>query len=833
MKKETRKIVQVLSLAAGVCALLVSCSHTETHLSDAPDSMDGAMKTYAFDATLHRTEGGIPHIIARDWGSLGYGQAYAASQDHFCELARNILKYRSQLSEYFGAGDGNLQSDLFFKLQTDVGLYDHTIDQEFAVMFAGYAAGFNRYVRDHEFNKMTDPQCANADWIPRMTAQDVRRIHLMPAFLPALSGLIVAAQPPTEETGGQVFKSSREASQKLAELGESLIKDSDKGSNGVAIGRDLSSDGAGLLYTNPHLNWRDFDFRMYGTHHIIPGVINLLGANQAQRANVGFGTNGNIAWTNTVSTAMDFTFYQLELVPDNVMAYMFDGEQRDIETIPVTVNVLMDDGDISEHRHNFYRTHLGWMVGGAFAWQDPVAFSLRIADEGARGFQGGALAFSRARTVRELKAASNRYQSTAGVNTIAADSSGEVLYGDLGPVVNLTDQQLQDCRVHGQVFLGNTSACEWNNDADAAAAGLLGASKQPFLFRTDYVTNSNDSFWLTNPETPLTGFPKVHGDTDTERRMRTRSGLAMVQARQKGLDGLSGNTFDLETLQERLLSNQNMAGQLLRDDLVTLCNNNPQVKLDSGEVDISAACPILANWDLTVNLDSRGAHLFREFIRAVRTKADGRGSLPAALRLRKIFDSNNPLTTPTGLDSKNNPVALTGLASAVRLLTDAGIALDARLGDIQGVTRNGDWIPLHGGDDMEGIFNKMSLEFDGENGYPEVTGSSGSWIMVTRVAGNDTRVQGLTTYSQSTDSTSENYANLTRRFSNKQLVDIPFLQKDVEAAALSTIRLVEGTGQCVNFGWKVYALPNFADEAECNRYFRTISERQLTDFVAQ
>jgi acyl-homoserine-lactone acylase len=835
MNRATITFQRSILLTTGLCTLLFGC----TAAGPRPEQ-PAAGNVQAFDATIHRTEGGIPHIIAADWGSLGYGQGYATAQDHFCEQARNILKYRAQLSEHFGPENGNLASDLFFKLQSETGLYDHAIDPEFDALFAGYAAGFNRFIRDHDVDEISDPQCTGADWIPWMTAEDVRRIHLTPAFLPALSGLIVAATPPAaDEPGGGARNLDHSgqprpgipAGQQLMALSDALIKARDKGSNGVAIGRDLSSDPSGLLYTNPHLHWDTFDFRMYGIHHIIPGVTNLLGANQAQRANVGFGTNGNIAWTNTVSTAMDFTFYQLDLVPGNPMAYLFDGEQRYIEAIPVTARVKQPDGSTSDHTHTFYRSHHGWMIGGKFAWRGPVAFSLRIADEGARALQGGALAFSRARTVRELKAANNRYQSTAGVNTIAADSTGEVLYGDLGPVVNLSDQQLLDCRVHGQVFRGNTSACEWNDDDDASAPGLLGAGKQPYIFRTDYVTNSNDSFWLANPTAPLTGFPMVQGDTDSERRMRTRSGLEMIQARQQGSDGLPGDKFDMDTLYQRMLSNQNKAGELLRDDLVILCEANPRVQLDSGEVDISAACPILAAWDLRANLDSRGAHIFREFIRAARTDVDGRGTLPAALKHRIPFDSNRPLATPAGLATEDNPAALTALASAVKLLTKAGIPLDAKLGDIQGVTRNGEWIPLHGGDDMEGVFNKMALDFDGESGYPEVTGSSGSWIMVTRVAGDNTRVKGLTTYSQSTDSTSENYANLTRRFSAKQLVDIPFLQKDVEAAALSTLKLTEGTGHCASKGWQGFGSEAFADEAACRNHFQAIYQGRLTDFV--
>ena len=42
------------------------------------------------------------------------------------------------------------------------------------------------------------------------------------------------------------------------------------------------------------------------------------------------------------------------------------------------------------------------------------------------------------------------------------------------------------------------------------------------LFRDDYVTNSNDSYWLSNPEEPLEGFARIIGDERTERALRTR-----------------------------------------------------------------------------------------------------------------------------------------------------------------------------------------------------------------------------------------------------------------------------------------------------------------------
>ena len=37
----------------------------------------------------------------------------------------------------------------------------------------------------------------------------------------------------------------------------------------------------------------------------------------------------------------------------------------------------------------------------------------------------------------------------------------------------------------------------------------------PHLLRSDYVTNSNDSYWLSNPTQPLEGFARIIGDEGT------------------------------------------------------------------------------------------------------------------------------------------------------------------------------------------------------------------------------------------------------------------------------------------------------------------------------
>lgn len=827
-------------------ATVAGCSDSRNTIPNAPVEPPLQVMATAYQAQLFRTEGGFPHVVAEDWGSLGFGTGYGDAQDNVCITARNTLKIRAQLSANFGPAGGNRNSDFFYAMLDAIGQFDVAIDTEMEQLFAGYAAGFNRYLRDTGIDNLPDPECQGAQWISPMTTDDVKRIHLVPAFLPNFSQLLFPTAPElatSQSTKGaakpangktQAPEASFANSQEMIAAVDAMLSMHDKGSNAVAIGSDLSGNGKGLLYTNPHLG-PDLTFRFSLMHHIIPGVLNMLGANAYDRANVGFGTNGSVAWTNTVSASRSFNWYRLDLVPGDPFSYVFDGETRAIEPIEVTINIQNEDGALEEESYTFYRTHFGPMLGLIFTWGDEHAYSLRIADEGARGFQGGALALQRTESVRDLKATLNKYTSIPGTNIIAADNSGETLYIDSSPTPNFSNQQLMDCAIpgqdsFGQEFFGNTAACEWRTDEDSAAPGLVGGANQPFIYRNDYVTNSNDSFWLANPNAPITGALDVYGDIEDERTLRTRSGLMMVAARQAGTDGLPGNTFDIDTLLDRMLSNQHIAGQLLRDDLVLLCKAQPTVTVDEVDVDISAACNALENWDLTANLDSRGSHVMREFLRILHAGDNARFLPEEGLNYAAPFSTEDPINTPRGL-TMDNPVALDALAQAVQILEGAEIAMDARLGDLQSVTRNGERIALHGGEEWEGVFNKMSLNFAGADGYPEITGSSASWIMAVSFNDNGLQAKGNLTYSQSTNTESPHYADQTKLFSEKAFIDIPYLLEDVREAATQTTELSEGTEQCAQEGWRIFMMPAFVDESACREHFAAIFDARLTDYA--
>ena len=727
----------------------------------------------AYRAEILRTAGGIPHIYADDWGSLGFATLYAMAEDNVCILARQNLKFSASLSRYFPGDAAALSSDFFYQLMIDRKLGGGAADPRLQELFAGAAAGYNHYL-DSAGDTISDPDCRGTEWLIPATALNFKRISAADYALDYMHPMIVAARPPA---GGDIAPHSPESLSDLAiarAVDIYLGRPKQGGSNAIAVGAEETLGAKSLLLANPHMPWNEPLQRFYPMQQVIAGEINMLGATLLGRPRVGFGTGEHLAWTSTVSTARRAIFYRLQLVPGQPTRYRFDGEEYEMNRETVSVG---------QQQHHFYSTHFGALLVQSpfFSWNAEQAFAVLMPEVGLRG-ENAAFEQYQATSVRELKAVHNRYQFLT-VNLIAADDSGEVMYTDPGPIPNLDDEQMQSCALlHGAALDGSRSDCLWQTDSDAAAPGIIGPALLPVIFRKDYVTNSNDSYWLANPEQPLRGFAGIIGSEGSERTLRTRSGLQMVQreiARQGGISQ--------QALQRLTLANENFAGQILRDDLVDLCRNSERPQL-------TEACEVLAAWDLHDNNDSRGAHLLRQTLYAA-NKGEYQRRLPAHYTPAIAFDPAAPVDTPAGLVREDAQAVLDNLAAAVKQLRQAGIPLDARLGDIQHVTRNGRRIPIHGGPEIAGVFNKLEADFQGSAGYPEVTRWSSSWIMATAFTASGPRSLGILAYSLSANPNSPHYRDQTELFSSKRWLELPFKRGDVEAQAVRSYR-VSGARCC-------------------------------------
>ena len=209
--------------------------------------------------------------------------------------------------------------------------------------------------------------------------------------------------------------------------------------------------------------------------------------------------------------------------------------------------------------------------------------------------------------------------------------------------------------------------------------------------------------------------------------------------------------------------------------------------------------------------DSRGAHIFREFVEQ------------GGLRLAVPFDVSDPLNTPRTLNTAD-PRVLEALGRAVQRLRAATIPLDARWGDVQFVVRAGERIEIHGGGgpDLEGVFNMItSAPLQPGLGYPEVFHGT-SFLMTAELTPDGPRSQAILSYSQSANAASPHFADQTRLYSDKVWVDMKFDETAILADPhLRTYTVTESMADCLHGGWQRFERPTFDNQGQCVRYFAT------------
>ncbi len=773
---------RILPLALLLAALLI------------PASSALAAKN-GYRAEIRRTTGGVPHVKARDFGSLGFGLGYAYAQDQICEYASMIATVSAQRSRYFGSeaespnGGTNLQSDFFWQRIKDAKTVEKLVKRRAphgpakAVRqnIKGFAAGYNAYLRKTGRAKLPDPTCRGKAWVRPIKTLDVyRRFYQL--GLRASSGNflreIVDAAPPAAGASAKAAAPPTEAQlrERLADdpvLGTSHTL----GSNAYGVGSDATRDGRSVLLGNPHFPWQGSE-RWYEMHLTVPGKLDAIGAGLQGVPVVNIGFNRHVAWSHTVSTARRFTPFELKLKSGDPTSYLVDGKAVKMRRRSVSVRTPS-----GTKRHTFYETRWGpvfsfavagltWDTTNAYALGDVNADNFRLTNQ---WFE-----YDKARSVGDLRRASAKVQGNPWVNVIAADSAGRAYYADDSVVPNVDAARQQRCSTSSKAPLllsagvilldGSKKSCAWGNDRDAVARGILGPKALPRATRRDYVENSNDSYWLPSARFRLTGFPRIIGPEGTQRLLRTRLGLVQAEQRIAGTDGLGPAGFTIDTMKAVFNANRNLSAELAKDAVVRSC-----------APDLLDACAVLAAWDGRADTASRGAVLWREAWSRLSS---------AGVPWNVPFDANDPVNTPRDLNGSDPKVA-EALRGAVQDLRAKGIPLDVPLGDKQAEPRGAERIGIPGCSEGEGCFNIISTRRDEQGNYDPFTGSS--FVMS---AGFDSRGRpsgsAILSYSQSENPSSPNYADQTRLFSQEQWLPMRFSEAQIKADPSYARRVVTG-----------------------------------------
>jgi acyl-homoserine-lactone acylase len=736
-------------------------------------------------ANIRWTDYGVPHIKADNLESMSYGVGYAFAKDNICILADQILKYNSQRAKYYGpdivpaSGDSaHLINDFGF---LTMGIRAHaeqninSLSANSQALLSGYAQGYNKYLADTGVANI-DASCANMPWIQPITNIDMLTYSLGVALLPGAAnflGPMFLAAPPGESFAPYPQSVGVDSyvvnSKPVITLPEK--NPSDLGSNGWGLGKDKTENGKGMVLANPHFPHTG-NLRFWQFHITIPDHLNVMGGSLTGVpgvVNIGF--NENVAWTHTFSSAEHFVIYQLTLNPGDPaqMSQVIDGTIRLITAKEIVIDVAVAPGQTIKLAKMTYATHHGPMVvvPGNFEWgPGGNAFAIKDANLGNVDIIDHWLAMNLAGNIDEFKQAFKDFDGVIFNNTMSADSEGNVFYIDDSTVPHLTATAINEMTTN-PLLVGAKQAAGFT-----ILPGFLSAfdfdravpyENAPKYSGTDYVQNSNDSFWLTNLDSPITGVSPLYGPVDNQQSLRSRMAHKLL-ADSAGSDGL----FNPVEVEQALLNNRNYLAENILTELLAICQaqGSTAVSVGSESVDISAGCAALALWDGSMNKESSSAHLFREFAFQFNKNPQWRNN----------FTTDNVTSTPSGLASNNT--TLEQFAQAILNVESAGLALDATLGTVQFVERSlpdgsasGVKIPWAGAHNIEGGFNVFSTRTGNDGSlvprhvYPAQNSDSilsaegkgyhinygSSWMTVVNFTDEGPVARGLLSYSQSSE----------------------------------------------------------------------------------
>ncbi len=804
-----------------------------------------------YSAEIRWTDHGVPHVVGDTIGDAIFGQAFANATLNICTFSDIVLMANSKRAAHLGPGkDGKWIETDFAHLALGVRARAEAswtqLSEDGRAALIAYAAGTNHYIDTTPPGELPK-RCRDAKWVKPITPVDLLTWYLTIALQAGnrnFAQYIGTTRPPdTEWSAATPRRAPRQVAGRSADtqarwLGRyadlavglaqgrvfGMPADEAIGSNGWAVGGDLSDNGKGMVLGNPHFPWFG-ELRFYENHLTVKndpthGAMDVYGGTLIGVPGVQIGFTQGFGWTHTVSFSSKFTFYKLKLKEGDPLTYIVDGDERKITGTESTIDVLQPDGTVTQKTRTYYRSEVGVMAAlpAVAEWTKSQAFTIRDANEANLALIDHFLAIDRAQSVADAQKVLHEVQGLPWVNLMGADSAGDALFSDACSEPNLSQaaQDLHTKKIDDGDFLtefayqlgavlldGSLKINDWVDDADPARQpGLVACKNVPALKRRDYVANANESHWLTNASAPLEGYSTVFGLERTVRSLRTRVGLHLLTSEGKDSARGADGKFNLDELQSVVDAGHTMGATLLHQGVVDLCAQVTSVTLlvdkQDQTVDVTPACAVLKAWDGGFTASSKGAVLFREWFAGYDNR-DSSGELWAT-----PFDVKSPVATPHTLKLDDADPAATRamryLALAVLRLQEQKIPLDAPLGDQQFTLKDGKRMPVPGAFHGEGAFNVIGWSAGRDSttfghfardkvvhsasglttsGYAVNYGSS--FVMALQFTDKGPVARTLVTYSQSAEPDSPWHSDQTAMFAKQQWKTARFSEADVLA----------------------------------------------------
>lgn len=612
-------------------------------------------------------------------------------------------------------------------------------------LIGGFTAGYNQYLADAGVDGSRGPWCAGKPWLRPARPEDFYAYYRFVARLrsdPLATGPVFAAVPPGVSPRPEPLIAADAAAADTGTYRRAFAAAMERarhmGSNGWALGAELSESGRGALLANPHFPYSGLQ-RFWEGHVSVEGVLDVYGGGLVGFPLPNIGFNEHVAWTHTVSSSAQAVLYRLALKPGDPMVYLKDGEERPIEARTLELDVADGSGGTTRLSRVFYFSEFGPMVAfdtlaeGGPSWGtevkgQPVAFTVfDAAAESAATIVDTWIELAKAGSVADIQEVFAGCRTTYWANVLATDDRGDALHIDAAAVPHLPPAALAYLGRSDRPFptaplpvLDGADSRHDPLDGDCGARRVP-ASQMPQLARRDFVQNANESYWLTHPAAPGSGYSPLYGPTGVPATARTRMNLVMLTrptdpgSASRAPAGPDGR-FNARELVEVVYNNRAFWSEPavgLRASLEARCKAIGADPVDApAPRSVAAGCRAIGAWDGRYDTTSRGAHTYRLFLSHY---------LPQ-IEYVVPFDPADPVATPHTPAPTSGPLAsdpmLVSLARGLSDLDAAGLPYDAPLGDVQAAAAppdvpggpEGPRVAWPGGTgDVDGAFNLVSV----------------------------------------------------------------------------------------------------------------------------
>lgn len=507
----------------------------------------------------------------------------------------------------------------------------------------------------------------------------------------------------------------------------------DMGSNTYAIAPKRSASSNAMLVQNPHLPWwKEF---LFFESHLNLDDKNMYGATLVGLPGIAIGFNDNLGWSHTDNTIDNADTYELELKDGG---YLLDGERKEFVGSSKTIKIKQEDGTFIEQEIPILRTIHGPVVNQK---KDKV-LALRMVGLDRPNMMLQWWHMINSRNFDEFESALKMAQIPFW-NVMFADKEGTIFYLFNGLVPKRSSG---DWAYWNRIIPGGKSADVWTEVHPYAD---LPKVKNP----TDgWLQNANDPPWTST--IPMTLNPEDYPSYMAPKYMPFRPQRA---ARMMIED--ESITFD-ELVDYKLSTRLEFADRIL-DDLFKAIDNSDSKKAKEAKT-------VLEQWDRQANADSKGMLLFYSWARKFQVWNNS--------NYEKVWDINNPNTTPDGLANPSGAVALLE-AVAVEIETKFG-SLDAVWGDYYRIKYNDKNLPANGVDGSMGVF-RVAWPGSADEDHMYVGGGD-SWVGIIEF-GDEVNAKVLLSYGNATQKDSPHYGDQLELFSKKELRDAWLTQDEIEA----------------------------------------------------